>query len=494
MSSSTSSSSRSRLGALVTQSLRRNRAHFALSGLGVAVGIATLFFFTALGEGVRTQILERVFVIGQLEVVDPAAEGPSLGGLFGSVGGLDDRLVQRVAELEEVEAVFPKQKLTFPASARGGGSLLGRDLTIEFIADGIPQDLVDEPIADPLGFVDHANPASCSASTPCPTGFQCAGEVCEPAACTPGEDVSASCGAQAYCHAQRRTCAWPIPVIAHPNLIELFNGSLRTALKGSQGIGGQLPRLSETMLVGLEFDLVLGQSFLGRNERAARQTERARLVGFSERAMPMGATLPLSVVQRLNRRYSGDESADTYHSLLVEARSNDQVAPLTRRLTEELGLQLSARHQQAERIGLLISLITLLFNLIALIILGISALNITHTFSMMVLERRAEIGLMRALGAPRRTIHLLVLGEATVVALLSAATGLLLGWLAAYGLDLAFNSLVGDFPFKPDSLFGWQPWMAALGLATALLFCWLGALLPARRAGAISPAAALTAR
>ncbi|RAL24772.1 hypothetical protein DL240_00755 [Lujinxingia litoralis] len=489
-----SSFSPTRFRALVAQSLRQNRLHFALSGLGVAVGIATLVFFTALGQGVRTQILERVFVIGQLEVIDPTADAPSLGGLFGSGGGLNERMVQRVRDLDEVAAVFPKQKITFPASARGGKSLLGSDLTIEFIADGIPENLVDEDLKDPLGFTDHAAPSPCTADADCATGLSCAQNTCQPLACRPDDDLAQICGAQAYCHPQQHHCAWPIPVLAHPNLIELYNASLRTALKGSQGIGGQLPHLSEDLLVGLEFELVLGQSFLGRAGQSERQLERARLVGFSERAMPMGATLPLSIVQRLNAHYSGDDVAGIYHSLLVEAAANDQVPSLTARLTDELGLKLSSRHQQAERVGLLILLITLLFNLIALIILGISALNITHTFSMMVLKRRAEFGLMRALGATRRTIHLLVLGEATIVALLAALAGLAMGWLATLGIDLAFAHLVGDFPFKPDSLFGWRLWMPALGFGTALIFCWLGALIPARRAGHISPAAALTGR
>ncbi len=480
--------------ALVGQSLRRHRGHFMVSSVGVIIGVATLMLFTGLGSGVRQTVLEDVFVIGQLEVVDPAARaGLRGGGLLGGAG-LDDRRVEEILELPGAAAAFPKMKLTFPSRASGGGGLLGRDLGIEFIGDGVPPNLIEEEVKDALGFEDYGAPVECSADEDCREGLRCGDEgICEGKSCRPANEDEV-CGEIAYCNRDRGQCAYPIPILVSPQVLEIYNGSVHTALRDSQGIGGRLPRLTEEMLIGFEFDIIFGESFMGRAADRRVQRERGRLVGFSDRAIQMGATMPLGYVIRLNEEFSGESAGDTYHSILVEAESNDAVAGLAQLLQEEMGLELSDRHQQAERAGLLILLLTLLFNLIALVILAVAALNITHSFSMMVMERRQEIGLMRALGAKRRDIQALVVGEATVVGLFAGAVGIGVGLGIAWGVDRLFDTQVGHFPFKPETLFAFSPWMFGLGLGVAVVFCWIGALLPALRAGRVEPSAALSGR
>ena len=480
-----------RLPALIRQSLGRNLGHFALSGVGVIIGIATLFFFTSLGEGVRTTVLEDVFVIDQIEVVDPAAQIRTGGG-FG--GGLDDHTVADIEELEGVAAAYPKMKLTFPTVASGGEALVGRDMGMEFIGDGIPAEMVEDDVSDRLEFRDHMSPSSCSNNVDCPDGHTCDGGSCAPLSCDPSQSQSDSpCQGLSYCQSDREECLLPIPLVISPYLLEVYNGSIQTALGDSQGIGGNLPRLTEDMILGFEFDIVLGRSFVG-NTGQSGQRVRARIVGFSDRAMQLGATMPLEYVMRFNEEFGGGESAEIYHSVLVETERNEDVAQVTHALEEDLDLELADRHRQAERAGLLILMLTLLFNLIALVILAVAAINITHTFSMMVMERRREIGLMRAIGATRRQIQALVVGEATVVGLAAGTAGVGLGIAASLAVDYAFDTWVGHFPFKPDSLFALSPWMFALAIATAVFFCLLGAYLPARRAGRVDPADALTGR
>jgi ABC-type antimicrobial peptide transport system permease subunit len=91
-------------------------------------------------------------------------------------------------------------------------------------------------------------------------------------------------------------------------------------------------------------------------------------------------------------------------------------------------------------------------------------------------------------------IRLLVFGESTIVGLVGGLVGIGAGLGAMRAIDLLFNTQLGDFPFKPESLFAVEPWMLAASLGVSLLFCWLGALLPAFRASDIDPAEALTGR
>ncbi|MFB6375083.1 MAG: ABC transporter permease, partial [Bradymonadaceae bacterium] len=412
-----------KLGRLITQSLRRNKRDFLLSSIGIVVGISTLLLFTALGAGIKSVVLEEVFVVRQIEVVPKAVDVG--GGLFGSgddESKLTDATVEKLRGLEGVKAAYPKMKLTFPSSLKGGKELLGRDLVAELVADGIPPRLVDsDNLEGDFGFQDWETERSCSVDADCPDGHTCGSGTCKPVAC------SAGCEGVSYCPDSGDQCQLPIPVIVSPRLLEVYNSSLQTALGGAAGAVSKLPELSAQDLAGFQFHAIFGHSYLGRSAKGDPTRRRMRLVGFSDRAIQMGATMPIGYVKRLNRQFGSEGDAETYHSIVVEATSNEQVARVARTIKEKFDLELSDRYENAQRASLLIMVITIVFNLISLIILAISAVNIMHTFLMILLERRQEIGLMRALGATAGDIRWTVLGESTVVGRVGGTTGLLAG-------------------------------------------------------------------
>ena len=485
-----------KLGKLILQSIRRNRRDMALSSVGIIVGISTLLLFTALGAGIKSVVLEEIFVVRQLEVVPKSYGVGGLGsGLFGDEKeGLSRETVEKLGALPGVEAAYPKMKLTFPASVKGGKELLGQDLVAELVADGIPPRLVDpDDLQGELEFRDWSAEISCNSAADCPDGSNCGPEgICQRNECRGAGAQEDACTGASYCDRRAGVCRMPIPVLVSPRLLEIYNGSLHTALGGARGAVSKLPKLSAEDLVGFEFDAIFGQSYLGRSSRGSPIERRMRLVGFSERAIQMGATMPLGYVKRLNRRFGSGDADKTFHSIVVETTRNEQVARVAKTIREDFDLDLSDRYENAQRAGLLIMIITIVFNLISIIILGISAVNIMHTFLMILLERRREIGLMRALGATKANIRVLILGESTLIGLIGGLLGTVTGLGAIASIDYLFRTQVGEFPFKPDSLFAVAPWMLAAAIGAALVFCWIGALLPAFRASDIDPAEALT--
>lgn len=481
---------------LVWQSINRNRRDFVFSSIGIIIGIGTLLFFTALGAGIKQTVLERVFVIRQLEVEKKSYDV----GMFRTSGGLferklNDETIKTLQGLPGVKSVYPKMKLTFPSGVFGGEKLIGKSLRAEFIADGIPEALVTaDEVKGELAFKDWEEPISCKAETDCPGGFMCSeAGVCEGKACSP-EQEAAICTGPSYCHTKERVCMQPIPVLASPQMLEIYNGSIHTAMKGASGALSKLPQLSQDALIGFEGEAVLGRSFfIGAASSGESVQRRIRLVGFSPKAINLGATIPIGYVARYNAMFSNSKDKEReYHSIIVETESNEAIANVARTVTEKLGLALSEKYKNAERASLLILLITLVFNLISMIILAVAAVNIMHTFLMIILERKKELGLMRALGATRSQIRALVLSEASVLGLFGGITGTLLGFIATKLVDMVFNNQVQDFPFKPDSLFVFEGWMFLMAVGAAITFCWFGALLPAFRASRIDPAAALT--
>jgi len=172
-------------------------------------------------------------------------------------------------------------------------------------------------------------------------------------------------------------------------------------------------------------------------------------------------------------------------------RSKSDITPLAA-YVKSMGFELA--ESEGEKVGLFITLATILFTLISVMIVLIAAINIAHTFMMLISERRWEIGVLRAVGATRGHIRTVILGEACVVGLVSGALGLGLGYAAAWACDWYSANHVPDFPFKPDSYFVFSASLVGFSVLFAVLFCVLGAFLPADRAARMEPAAALTMR
>jgi ABC-type antimicrobial peptide transport system permease subunit len=111
---------------------------------------------------------------------------------------------------------------------------------------------------------------------------------------------------------------------------------------------------------------------------------------------------------------------------------------------------------------------------------------------MLISDRRREIGILRAVGATKADIRRIFLGEAAAVGAVAGAIGILLGVLASLIIDFLSRRFVPEFPFKPDSYFLFTPALLGGALVFAVIFCVLGAYLPARRAAELQPAQALT--
>ena len=74
--------------------------------------------------------------------------------------------------------------------------------------------------------------------------------------------------------------------------------------------------------------------------------------------------------------------------------------------------------------------------MIIIIVLLLAALGIWNTFTMSVLERRAEIGVMRAMGLTKFKTLVMIILEASWMGLAGALIGLLLGAVPTWYLNI----------------------------------------------------------
>jgi putative ABC transport system permease protein len=178
--------------------------------------------------------------------------------------------------------------------------------------------------------------------------------------------------------------------------------------------------------------------------------------------------------------------------ILTEATDRDAV-PGARRDIIEIVKQ---RHAGEEDITVvtqdaLASTFDTIFNMITAGLAGIAAISlvvagvlIMNVMLVAVSQRTAEIGLLKAVGARNRQIVALFLTEAACLSLLGAAVGIAFGTGGVWLMKLVFPVL--DFAAPP-----WAS-LSAVGVAVAsgLVF----GILPARRAAALDPVAALAKR
>ena len=483
---------------LVYQNVNRSKKNFLMSGIGIVVGVATFVFFIGLGEGIKHVVLGRIFLVDQIEVVRKKFDtGLTQSDSFMGLGGsrmLDAQVAKEFAAIPEVKGVYPKMKFTFPTQGHGGRRFLGRDIWAELIADGIEPDLVAAELDATKrenAFRDWDDPEasqSCHADADCVDGRKCQSGRCENLGCKPvGSNGKGRCPGVSYCSDETKRCEMPIPIVVSNHLLELYNGSLATAMERG---GRTVPRLSKGTLIGVTLNATFGRSFLGKSAQGNPMTRRIRLVGFSDKAISVGITLPIGYVKRLNRRFSGQEAASQYHSIILETHGQAEVAPVAKQV-ELRGFALTDQSKQAEQAGMLITVITMVFSLISVIIVGVAAINIGHTFFMVIYQRKREIGVLRAVGASRGDVRWIIQGEAFLIGIFGGLLGAGLGFGAAQLADMLGGQLP-DFPYKPDTFFQFPMWLWPVAIGFAIAFCLLGALFPASAAARMQPAAALT--
>ncbi|CAM5322506.1 Membrane protein OS=Streptomyces fumanus OX=67302 GN=GCM10018772_32690 PE=3 SV=1 [Streptomyces fumanus] len=113
---------------------------------------------------------------------------------------------------------------------------------------------------------------------------------------------------------------------------------------------------------------------------------------------------------------------------------------------------------------------------------------IINTFSMLVAQRTREIGLMRAIGSSRKQVNRSVLLEALLLGVVGSVLGVAAGVGIAIGLmklmsAAGMNLSTDDLTVKAAT--------PVAGLVLGVVVTVLAAYLPARRAGKVSPMAAL---
>jgi putative ABC transport system permease protein len=223
--------------------------------------------------------------------------------------------------------------------------------------------------------------------------------------------------------------------------------------------------------------------------------------GFAFHFGSRGLLLPLDQMHRipglqfeaqLERLGAGGDAAPAgFEGVLVGVTDTADV-PRVERAIQALGYRTStmlAELEEARAYFLFVDVVLAAVGTVALIVAGLGILN---TLLVTVLERTAEIGVYKALGASDGDVRLVFLAEAAVLGALGGVGGLGLAAVVTAGLQLAVDAYArSQDVIAPVDVFRFPLWLCLGSVAFAVAVSVASGLYPASRAARVDPIRAL---
>lgn len=274
------------------------------------------------------------------------------------------------------------------------------------------------------------------------------------------------------------------------------------------------PALADT-LVGKEIDLItmtLNTEKLdplsmmmggGMNNMVTENVQRFKIVGIGATAQKFAGPgmqqviLPLKTTEALNGASIGNamdylegrNGRGSYSSAYVKVDKVQDLDSLKSWLKTK-NIPFFAFSDNLEEVKKVFIVLDSILGIVGFISLLVASFGIINTMLMSILERRREIGIMKAVGGSDADIRKIFFFEAGFIGLIGALGGLLLGWLMTRVANLVMNAKIHEFKEKVE-LFYFPPWLLIGSVLFAIGVSLLAGMYPAIKASKVNPVEAL---
>jgi len=412
----------------------------SLTTLGVAVGVASLVAMLSLGVGLqqlassrltKSGLFDSVFVTPKLNM---RGGPPSTAVQQGETRLLDEDARQEISKLPNVIEVFPQ--------VRFFSEVRFNDKPFATMVAGMPQSSKGSGAFDGM----KGNFFSSESSDEAILQVEFAKELEKDTASLVGKSLSIR-------YAERQ---------------QLTDGS------GGFSI---VPKEKELHIIGV-VDTEPASGFGG--------------YGNGRLLIPLGVALSLRAAQinDLRDAVRGGPAKPTFASLTVRAKSPNNVDAIEVAV-KKMGFGAFSLLDASKSLRIFFSVFDLLLGIFGSLALAVATLGIVNTLVMAILERRREIGVLKALGAADSDVKRLFFFFFCVMGLLGGIGGVLFGWLIGRALTLATNIYLKRQEL-PSVEISSVPWWLVLGaISFAVLVSLIAGLYPASRAAKLNPVEAL---
>jgi len=444
------------LAELALRNLREAVLRNSLTTLGVAVGVASLVAMLSLGVGLQELATRRLSNSGLFDTVIvmprrnmqgmrraapnpvPAKEAPAL----------DDDARKTMERLPNVIEVYPQ--IRFPTEVRYNGT------PYSTIVAGVPDSARGNGAYDGIQGSFFSGPNADEAILQ----IELAKDLSEQPSTLIGKDLVVR-------YAERQA-------LPPSGTNDGSGGNANDAGAGGFSI---VPREKKLHIVGIiETEPAAGFGGFGSGRLLI--------------PLEVASALRAAQVNDLRDAVRATNGKPAYASLTVRAKSPSQVEAIELAI-KGMGFGTFSLLDATRNLRLFFTIFDLLLGIFGSLALAVATLGIINTLVMAILERRREIGILKALGAADRDVKQLFFVEAGVMGLLGGTLGAGLGWTIGKAITFGTNVYLKRQNLPSAHVFS-VPWWLVLGaIAFAVLVSLAAGLYPATRAARLNPVEAL---
>jgi putative ABC transport system permease protein len=208
--------------------------------------------------------------------------------------------------------------------------------------------------------------------------------------------------------------------------------------------------------------------------------------------LPLKLAESLHVIQPSDLRNAASDKTGTatYSTVSVRVASAARV-PQVEAAIKKLGFNTFSITDATKSVRQFFAVLDLFLGIFGSLALAVASIGIVNTLVMAILERRREIGIMKAIGASDRDVKGLFFAEAGAMGLLGGLLGVALGWTIGQLINLGTNVYLRRHDYPPEKVWLVPWWLVGGAIVFSIMVSLLSGLYPASRAARLDPVQAL---
>jgi putative ABC transport system permease protein len=208
--------------------------------------------------------------------------------------------------------------------------------------------------------------------------------------------------------------------------------------------------------------------------------------------LPLKLAESLQVMQPTDLREISRAATDepVYSSVSVRVKRPSQIQSVEDTV-KKMGFNTFSILDASRSIQQFFKVLDVFLGIFGSLALAVAFIGIVNTLVMAILERRREIGIMKAIGASDGDVKRLFFAEAGAMGILGGIVGVALGWAIGQVINLGTNIYLKSQSFPPEHFWAVPWWLVAFALLFSFLVSLAAGLYPASRAARLDPVQAL---
>jgi putative ABC transport system permease protein len=208
--------------------------------------------------------------------------------------------------------------------------------------------------------------------------------------------------------------------------------------------------------------------------------------------LPIELAESLHVMQSADLREISRATTDqpVYSSLSVRVKNPTRVQTVEDAI-KKLGFTTFSILDATRSLRQFFAVLDLFLGIFGSLALAVASIGIVNTLVMAILERRREIGIMKAIGASDGDVKRLFFAEAGAMGIFGGIAGVALGWAIGQIINFGTNIYLKRQDMPPEHFWAVPWWLVTGAIGFAFVVSLLSGLYPAGRAARLDPVQAL---